>query len=284
MKQKIIFDTSAFRAISLENLERLFSQGFELMAPSYCFWEVFSHLDENGNYKRIKTELMKFRYIEVLDDAYGMLIKDILKNDMKLQEHIPDNEVIHVVLRAINQSDTLKDLYDTNVEGSKGQIHLIKNSVKRGKNLLEKLEIEYQDFVKNIVKVIKEHNLKDCTLEGCHNSILSLIKGEVQNLIAKGAEENGLSESIAKEMYIFYSVIFYNSLKCSINRSNIDPNDYEDARTCLHLKLNQDIFFAVEDNNTMQALKKTLEIVKAIDDPKYFILVKTIRVCDLIRL
>lgn len=86
MPGKYLLDTSAFRSLSHQELRALSRQGETFYASPYCFWEILSHLDEG--FDRYKSELMKFRYVYVLDDPRAEVELPLLIKNRELQERI----------------------------------------------------------------------------------------------------------------------------------------------------------------------------------------------------
>ncbi len=264
-----LFDTSAFRSISYEILKKLCSINLHLYASSYCFWEIITHIDEEDKFRYIKSNLMKFQYIKVLDDAYGTLKKQVLINDKELQEQITDKEIILSALVGIQESSSLKEFYDGYVLDSKGSYHLVNDISERARNLLKKAELKYVEFVSQIIDAIKNHNLAFETEIDRYHLILQLIDGEVIKLVNQGADEKGLRTLLIKETYFYYSYILHQSLTYLSSNGSIDHNDYEDAKTCFDLKLSSKCCFIVEDIKMQENIKKSVSLIKNINEPKY---------------
>lgn len=71
-----LLDTSAVRFISGERLAEKASD-VALMASPFCFWEIASHLQDEGDFARIKANLMKFRHLKVLNEPTASAEHDL---------------------------------------------------------------------------------------------------------------------------------------------------------------------------------------------------------------
>lgn len=57
MQRSYILDTSAFRAISAATLAAASQEACLLVSP-FCFWELLTHLEDEGQFDRVKGNLM----------------------------------------------------------------------------------------------------------------------------------------------------------------------------------------------------------------------------------
>jgi hypothetical protein len=65
MRPSVLLDTSAFRALATSQLEAS-SQFAGLYVSPFCFWELWTHLEDDDQFQRVKGNLMKFRYVTIL--------------------------------------------------------------------------------------------------------------------------------------------------------------------------------------------------------------------------
>jgi hypothetical protein len=269
MNYHFLLDTSAFISLSGKILNQLSIQGQKIYVSPYCFWELLSHLDEEKKFDYYKYNIMKFDYVNILDDPCAEFETHILFNNKELQERIADYELIKGLLNALDKSNSLKTFYSSYIKDSKGQIRQISDCAKRGWKILNEEEKRYTEFIKNIIGAIKSGQVKVDNINDHHERILELVNGKKNDLLNRGADENGLINKIINGTYIYYAYIFYRVLKYYKNpNSNIDKNDYEDAYICLHIKLNTTYCLVTADTGMAQALNKTIFLIDQLKDQK----------------
>jgi hypothetical protein len=269
MNYHFLLDTSAFRSLSGKILNQLSIQGQKIYVSPYCFWELLCHLEEKGEFERFKSHLLKFDFVQILDDPRALFENPILINDNELVDRISDQELINDLLNALEKSSTLCEFYSFFIKDSKGQIRLISKCSKRVSDILAKEEERYKEFIKNIIGAIKSGHVKVDNINDHHERILELVNGKKIDLLNRGADENGLINEIINGTYIYYAYIFYRVLKYYKNpNSNIDKNDYEDAYICLHIKLNTTYCLVTADTGMAQALNETISLINQLKDRK----------------
>jgi hypothetical protein len=261
MNENILFDTSSIRGISYSNLQALNKKGYKLKAPSYCFWEMFSHIDED-EFEKCKSQLMKLEYVELIDDAYGQLKKRILTEDQKIQKQVSDKEIIMGLLHALKISSNIDDFYSRILIDSNEQGRLLKNAGENTRKTLNRLEEEHIEFLENIIDAIYDKSLKYNSVDDRHELVLSLIDGEALRLIDQGANEDGLQEILVNCTYIYYSCILHQDIENIEKGRKFRPNDYEDSKICLHINLDSNVVFITEDSKLKNLLRNTALLQK----------------------
>ena len=268
MKYNFLLDTSAFRALSKKILSQLKAQNYNIFASPYSFWELLCHLDSNDKFEYYKNNLLKFDYVQILDDPLAEFESPLLLNDNKLVERIADHELINGLLNALENSSKLNEFYSLYMKDSKGRFHLISDCATRVREFLDKEEIKHLEFSKQIIGTFESKEAKVKTLYDHNERILELINGERIYLENHGADKE-LYDEIVKGTYIYYSYIFYRALNnFKIHGIKIDKNDYEDAFICLHLKLNTKYCLITSDNGMKTAIDQTIFLINQIEDKK----------------
>ena len=273
-----LLDTSAFRAISNQVLENLRLQNLGLYASPYVFWEVVCHLDENEGFDRNKGRLMKFKYVEVLDDPRAEIETQLLPGDSELREHVTDGNLINAALAALQASNSLNAFYSAYIQDSRGRLRQISDCAINAQKALSEEEGKCIGFITKIIQAFSSGQVKLAKDKDHHQAVLSLMEGCICKLKRRGASEVGLRQRIINDTYIYHSYIFHQALRYFTNgKTNLSPNDYEDGRICLHLKLNTPYRFVTDDKNLRASLDKTVALINRLDEPHF----KTeLQVCD----
>jgi hypothetical protein len=176
MEALYLLDTSAFRALPGTILQ----EGTFFTSP-YCVWELLTHLDEK-DFARSKGQLMKARFTHVLNDPRAAVETSLLLHDTKLQERVPDEELIRYALAALNDSDSLDRFYRSVIGDSNGEFRQVSDCVARAKEVLEEEEQRYTQFIQKIIGAFRSGNVKLDSDVDQHGAILSLLEGDVIKL------------------------------------------------------------------------------------------------------
>jgi hypothetical protein len=269
MRQAYLLDTSAFRALSGTILKNLRGKGYILLGSPYVFWELICHLDEAVlNFERRKGQLMKFEFVDCLDDPRSNIEMKLLPS--KYHERVSDAELIHAVLRKLKGSSSLATFYSSYIEDSKKRIRRIAECAHVARETLEREQQKYRYYVENIVELLSLNQMSLATARDQHERILSSVDGYMRVLEGQGTSDTDLNESIIRHTYIYYSYIIHRAMNLCQNGNTIPPaNDYEDGRMCLHLTLGTSYNFVTDDAGTVEALKGTLSLLTRLDDPEF---------------
>ncbi len=269
MRQSFLLDTSAFRSLSGKTLEEV-SQNHSLYTSSYCFWELLTHLDEHKNFERAEGQFIKFKHVQVLDDPYAAVQTPLLREDLELQSRSSDDELIYAFLAAFRDSASLEELYSTRLEDSKSRQYEVSDCVARGQDVLYKEEKKYVESVTSILKLIKSGQVRYETNEDCHEVVLSLVGGWVRGFQQRGASDTELRERLTTDTYVYFSYLFHRALDYLKRKANLDPNDYEDAALCLHLKLDDTPYCVVTGDQDLRAiLTETTSLLSGLNQPRF---------------
>lgn len=261
-----MLDTSAIRSISSKLLQAMARQKPIYVSP-YCFWEILCHLDENEKFSRFKDLLMKFKYVEVLDNPYTLFKTSFLPEDLDLQARVTEDDVIYATLAALQASDSLNTFYSAYIEDSQGNIRQITNCADRSRKILDKYEEDYTNFIREIVEAIQLGKVELKTNDDYYQAILDLIDGEVIKLKRQGVELE-LREKVISDAYFYYSYIFFRALKYSkCGTTNVDKNDFEDSNLCLHLRLNSSYILVTADKGMRNALNEAIITLEKLEKP-----------------
>lgn len=162
----------------------------------------------------------------------------------------------------LESSSSIQHFYSYVFKDSKNKSHKIQECALRGREILDSAADRYVRFVTEITSTIKNNNLKYQTISDRHELILSLIDGWIRRFETQGARIEELEETLADEVYIYFSHILHRALLyLKQNNQNIDQNDYEDSQICLHLSLDSKFNFITDDKNLFKSVNQTLDLL-----------------------
>ena len=130
-----LFDTSALRALSFARLTAA-SRVAHLAVSPFCLSELLTHLEDEGQFDRVKSHLMKFRHVQVLDDPRAAIERATVRPGDSVHERIEDSDVIYATLAALRASGSVSDLYAKQIRDSKSQVRQIERCVERARQVL----------------------------------------------------------------------------------------------------------------------------------------------------
>lgn len=260
MTKTYLLDTSAYRAISSKQLEKLHAYNVKLVTSPYCFWELLTHLDEIDQFRRFKGRFMNFRFFEVLDDPLTQIELSLGVNDLLIRNYVPDSDIIYGTLAAMRDAPDLDQFYASYVKDGKGELRQLRESAERIRQVLDQEEQKFVSFIQRIVNALQDGDVCVENDEDYQRSILELINGQVQVFEDRGACKEQLRKKVIDHFYFYFSAIIRLALRYFQNHNSvIDENDYEDSRIVLHLSLNAPLNFVTGDAKLRTVLEDTLE-------------------------
>lgn len=270
MSTLYLFDTSAFQASSIKTLDAALLQNQHLYASPYCFWELLSHLDEQDSFDAYKSRLMKFKYFQILDDPHAEIETVLLNEDRELQDRVPDHDLIEASLAAIRASSSLNAFYSSYIQDSKGRLHQISDCAANTRKALEEAEEHHVDFIRKVINSLYEGQVSIEADSDRDQAILDLVEGWAITLKQRRASDDGLRDRLINDTYAYCSYVLHRALKYfrNNNKVNLDRNDYEDGRICLHLKLDSPYYLVTNDKGMKEALDETFRLLQRLDDSR----------------
>src|SRR5438309_1603284 len=140
-----LLDTSAFRLLSAARLAAR-SQDANLLVSPFCFWELLTHLEDPGQFSRVQGNLMKFKHVQVLDDSWAQVEREVVRQSDGVHERLEDSELIYAALAALRDSESLSDFYSKQICDSRNQDHEIAGCVGIGREILGREEQRFQEY------------------------------------------------------------------------------------------------------------------------------------------
>ncbi len=274
MNISYLIDTSALRALSTKAIQNIFDQYTHLFVSPYCFWELLCHLDEEKKFDYYKTQLLKFKYVKVLDDPDAVFYTSFLPNDPTLQERVSDDDLIYPMVSVLHSSDSLKTFYSQSVRAFNGKRRQIADCATRTREVLAQGDTRYIYFIHKIMKIFQSGELDIETDKpySYHQRILEFVEGgDVWRLQEKGVSENGLREKVIVHSYIYWSYLFHRALHYfRKGKIRIDPHDFEDSMICRHLTLRTPYCLVTADKEMKVALEETISLLKRLNKPQFY--------------
>jgi hypothetical protein len=264
MTNPYLLDTSAFRALPCDTLERLAAERSLLVSP-FCFWELVSHLDEPDQFSRVKGNLMKFRHAQVLDDPEAISIVE-LGTEPLLAGRVSDDCLIYSSLAALQESDSLISFYSKRIRDSQGKVRELSECVARTKDLLRVQEERFQDFVYQIVASVKAGASTLETPWDLHRATVSLTNGWHIAQCGQPLNENVHALRI---LYVYFAFVVFCARDClEYSRVKVNLNDYEDARLCQHVRLDIPCTIISADKRQRDRLKEIFSLLETVAVPQ----------------
>jgi len=264
-----LLDTSAFRALSLSTLETI-SQGARLLVSPFCVWELLTHLEDEGQFRRVKGNLMKFSQVQVLDDPQALVEREFVRQSDSVHEKLEDLELIYPMLAALRDSDSLSYFYRMQIRDSRSQVREITGCVARLREILGKEEQQFQEYLRKIIVAIRDGAVSVTTPAALHEGILDIVKGWWTQLSGRVNDSDEVPARFERREYVYSSYILNRALdyiECCATQ--VDPNDFEDAMFCKHLSLDSEITLVTSDLALQRCLTDTLALLNGLNNASW---------------
>jgi hypothetical protein len=273
-----LLDTSAVRGASGDRLAQKTSTG-ALLASPFCFWEIASHLQAEGDFARIKANLMKFRHLKVLNEPTTSAEHDLNLAQIGIDDSLEAPDVIYAALAALRASNSIEEFFKCRIRDGKGVVRQLDGCVARIQKMLARGESEFKDFIANVRQLLIDQTIVLNTPDDYHASILDLTNGWWIQVKERTDLTDGSYRNLIRRGYFFYAYVLYRSAYYAARRgANIDINDFEDAKLLLHLSIDDDVTVVTSDIDLGKCLQQTVDTLNGLGDDWY----KTnVKVCDM---
>src|SRR3989442_5365077 len=272
-----LLDTSAVRLAAGDRLAEKASAA-ALMASPFCFWEIASHLQDEGDFARIKANLMKFRHLKLLNEPTALAEHDLGLAQIDVDDGLEAPDVIYAALAAIRASNSIEEFFKRRIRDGKGVGRRLDGCVARIQEMLAQGESGFSDFIANVRQLLTDQTVVLNTPDDYHASILDLTNGWWIQVKERTDLTDGSYQNLIRRGYFFYAYVLYRSADHAARPSaRIEMNDFEDAKLLLHLSIDDDITVLTSDKALRNCLQQTIDTLNGIDDDWY----KTnVKVCD----
>lgn len=272
-----LLDTSAVRCASGQSLgER--SQSAELFASPFCFWEIASHLGDRGDFNRIKANLMKFRHVELLREPTASVEQDLALAQVGVEDSLETPDVIYAMLAALCASKSIDELYKCQIRDSKGMLRQIDGCVERIQCMLTAGERQFKGFIANVRELLRNREVVLDTPSALHSGILDLTNGWWIQVRSRSDQSEESYRKLIRRGYFFYAYVLYRAADYAGREpTNIDANDFEDAKLLLHLTIDDEITVVTSDKGLKKCLQSAIQTLNGLNDDWY---ATGVQVCD----
>jgi hypothetical protein len=269
VQRSYIFDTSAFRAIPAATLEAASHKAHLVVSP-FCFWELLTHLEDDGQFDRVKGNLMKFRHMSVLDDPWASDESNVVLPDDDVLKRPDDSGLIYAILAALHESHSIPQFYTKRARDSRGQVREIDECVARAAEILKAEEQRFQEYVSNIMSVVRDGRVSLATPADRHRGTIQVVDAWWIQLAQRVDGSELVRRRLEERTYVFSLYVLHLAADyVKRGSTNVDRNDFEDGKFCQHLTLDAEMTAVTADVTLQRCLENTLAVLKALPDLPY---------------
>ena len=261
----VLLDTSTFKSLSKDKLEKYNSENFKIMISSYTFFELLYHLDDHleEDWKKSKGNICKCSSVEILDDPFAIIETELNYQTKRLKDHVPESQLIPEILKCLSNSNSINDFYKSDFIDQKGQRRLIDGCSKGARETLDKEKNKYLKYIKEIRQCIEQQNYDINSEKDSNKIITQLIDARIVDTKNNNNQTKYISDQVFNLCYLYYSYIFERTKQLIIiSAEEPDKNDYVDSCICLHLHLDKPFIFVTNDKGLYEAIKNSTERLK----------------------
>ena len=247
MQPSFLLDTSAFKALRTCQLEAA-SRSVSVYASPFCFWELLTHLEDDEQFRRVKGNLMKFRHVAVLDDPHAEVYRLVFPSSDKVHTRVRDGDLVYAALAALDDSRSTQEFYERFIQDESGQIRSIAGCGSAVRGVLQTEENRFQTLLREIAAAVRAEKVRLIEASDYDQGVQDLSRGWWLQVGDRATEAPAVYEQFVRKTYLYHSYLIRRAGEYATRDTDwIDPNDFEDARLCLHLGL--DDFTAVVTND-----------------------------------
>jgi len=260
-----ILDTSAIRSISKINLIALAKKVDVYISP-LSFLEILCHIDETDKqktFKKQKGNLLKCKIPTLLDDPFAEHALFVGSTDDINQTRFEDKEMIHQLIKLIDESTSIIDLESKILVYPDGKRCNCKDIGDHIRSILDEEEKNYIKKLKQYKDVLLERKPESHKVEFGSKELAEVISGLLNN-------SHTSSQSTLQSLFIYTGYIINRLVQYLNKRPGFkgdifpDRNDCEDSYIALHLKLFSGSTLVTNDKGTISAIEKTIESLRTI--------------------
>ncbi len=280
MQPSVLLDTSAFQALATSRLEAA-SKYASLYVSPFCFWELLTHLEDDERFRRVKGNLMKFRHVVVLDDPHAVVYRLVLRSSDKVHTRMRDGDLVCAALAALDDSASTKEFYERFIQDESGQNHQIAGCVSAVRGWLQIEENRFQTFLQKIAATVRAGEVRLIGTSDYDQGVQDLTNGWWLQIRDKANQAPAIYDQFTRKTYMYHSYLLHRAREYVSRRMDvIDPNDFEDARLCLHLGLDDFTAIVTNDVGLERCLKASLEALNGMADATRHMQLQVWDTCD----
>lgn len=260
MATSYLVDTSVLRGASSAALDAIATLT-ELVVSPYSVWELLSHLDAS-EFDRVKGNLMKVRYVRILEAPRPALEKLVCAPSDPVHDHVLDSDLAYAMLAALRRSCSLRDFYRMQIRDERGDVRQIDGCVDRLRDILATDEQRFAALMSGIVSGIQTAQISMATSADRHAAALSVLFGLWQQLGDRVAGPKP-TEAFIRAAYVHAGYLVHRAIELSQGRAR-DPNDFEDSEISLHLPIGSGWSLVTADKSFRRVVADSLRTWKEV--------------------
>ncbi len=269
MRRSYLLDTSAFQAVPGNRLREASLHSRLLVSP-FCFWELLTHLDDEGRFELSKGNLMKLKYVSVLNDPKTSIERDVGPASSDIHQRPADTEFIYATLAALKDSTSVSNFYSKHIRVH-SDIRQIAGCVGRICDSLEAEERRFQHYVVEVMTAIRTGRVAVEESADRHQAALQIVNAWSEHFAEKAVDESTARAAAKRRMYIYSSYVLHLAIDCLQRGSEtIAKNDFEDSCFCQHLALDAETIAVTGDNGLRRRLQDTIELANSLSDSSFY--------------
>jgi hypothetical protein len=219
---------------------------------------------------------MNFQYVSVLNDPQAAAVADLCLPPSQLHVRVPDNEIIYASLAALRDSNSLTEFYSKQIADRHGNVRPLSGYASRAYNILETEENRFVSFVSQMKGALAQGSSVWRTPVGLHRAALRLLNGWHITQFGRSLDENS-DYRVLRRLYVYHCFVArYAQHYLEDPTRNIERNDFEDARLCLHVSLDVPCVIVAGDRTLRTLLADVLKQLECLGDQR---LSHSLRVC-----
>lgn len=275
--RRYLLDTSAVRSASGKRLAEK-AKTAELVASPFAFWEIASHLRDEGDFHRIKANLMKFRHVKLLHDPTASAERELELTQLAADEDLETPDVIYAVLAALRTSNSVEAFYKCQIQDSKGTVRSIDGCVSKFQEMLLGGENRFKAFIASVRELVLKRDVVLSSPTDFHDGTLDLTSGWWIQIRERSDHTEESYRKLIRRGYFFYSYVLHRAADYAVRHTaNIDANDFEDAKMLLHITIDDDVTVLTSDNGLRKCVQSAITTLNGLNADWY----KTnVQVCD----
>ena len=248
------------------------SQSFRLYVSPFCFWELLTHLEDvharkGERFREIKGTLMKFRYVEVLDDPIAEVYRLVFRSSDNVHGKVNDGDLIYAALAALEHSESSSEFYGRFIEDQSHQTFKIAGCVSRARERLQIDEQKFQAFLREIVDRVRAGQVRLTDASDYERGVQDLCLGWWFQIRDSADDNPTVFERFVRKTYIYYAYLLHLArVYAARTTDKIDQNDFEDVTLCLHLGLTDVAAVMTTDHGLRDCLRETLGTLNSMAD------------------
>ncbi len=267
MQPSVLLDTSVFKALAAGQLE-MASLSANLYVSPFCFWELLTHLEDTEQFARVKGNMLKFRHVTVLDDPRAEVERLVVQPSDSVHARVMDPDLIYAALAALCDSRSVDKFYSRFIRVGSGQIHQVEGCVSRARLCLQAEEDRFRALLRDIVLAVRDGRVHLAGVHDYDQGAQDLCRGWWRQIRTRTDETPLGYERFARKTGMYHCYLLHRAREYADrgNTEGIDPNDFEDARACLHVGLRDLTAVVTNDINMQRSLRATVETLNAMAD------------------